>query len=132
MTGKESSTVPHPHQLQGWTVDAAHPSALLAALEQALDYRGDVTITRKSSAAPVEGYIFDIKSSPKSETTVRLIPKNADERIAIPLADIALLSFTGKDTASGKSFETWIKKYAEKKLAGEKASIESESLEESD
>ena len=57
-----------------------------------------------------------------------MIPKNSDDRLAIPQSDIASLSFTGKDTASGKSFETWIKKYAEKKLAGEAANIESESL----
>ena len=37
---------------------------------------------------------------------------------------------TGKDTASGKTFENWIRKYAQKKLAGETASIESESLDE--
>ena len=131
MTGKESSTVPHPHQLQGWVIDASKPEILLQALEQALDYRGDVTVSRKSNGDGVEGYVFDIKSASNGEITVRMIPKNADERIAIPLSDIASLSFTGKDTASGKSFETWIKKYAEKKLAGEKASIESESLEDS-
>ena len=34
--------------------------------------------------------------------------------------DIAQLAFTGKDTAAGKSFETWVKKYQEKKAAGEK------------
>jgi hypothetical protein len=134
MTGKESSTVPHPHELQGWIVDSSRPDVLRQALEQALDYRGDITIARKSSAAAIEGYIFDIKAAKAAggEITVRLVPRNSDEHIAIPFSDIASLSFTGKDTASGKSFETWIKKYAEKKLAGEKANIESESLDEHD
>jgi hypothetical protein len=40
--------------------------------------------------------------------------------VQIPYADIARLEFSGKDTAHGKSFETWIKKYNEKKAAGEK------------
>jgi hypothetical protein len=30
------------------------------------------------------------------------------------------LNFSGRDTAAGKSFETWVKKYQEKKAAGEK------------
>jgi hypothetical protein len=29
------------------------------------------------------------------------------------------LAFTGRDTAAGKSFEAWIRKYWEKKAAGE-------------
>lgn len=130
MTGKESSTVPHPTQLQGRVVESSNSADLRKALEQALDFRGDVTITRKSSVTAIDGYVFDIKTTKAAggESTVRLIPKNSDEHLAIPFSDIASLSFTGKDTAGGKSFETWIKKYAEKKLAGEKASIESESL----
>ena len=36
------------------------------------------------------------------------------------MASIAALAFTGRDTAAGKSWEAWIKKYAEKKAAGEK------------
>jgi hypothetical protein len=36
---------------------------------------------------------------------------------------------SGRDPASGRSWEAWIRRYAERKLAGEAASIESESLE---
>ena len=35
-------------------------------------------------------------------------------------SDIAALAFTGRDTAAGKSWEAWVKKYAHKKAAGEK------------
>jgi hypothetical protein len=51
---------------------------------------------------------------------VRLFPKDNDEKISIPYSDIARLVFSGKDTAAGKSFETWVRKYQEKKAAGEK------------
>ena len=44
------------------------------------------------------------------------------------IASIKSLAFTGKDAASGKSWESWIRRYAEKKLAGEAANIESEAL----
>ena len=43
-------------------------------------------------------------------------------------ADIKHIAFSDRDPSSGKSFETWVKKYVEKKLKGEKASIEAESL----
>ena len=43
--------------------------------------------------------------------------------------DVAALAFTGKDTAAGKSFEAWVKKYNEKKAAGEtNIGIEAEPL----
>jgi hypothetical protein len=37
----------------------------------------------------------------------------------IPYADIGAIAFTGKDTAAGKTFENWVKRYWEKKAAGE-------------
>lgn len=130
MTSKESPSVTHPEELQGWAVDSTDRDKLRHAIELAFNYRGDVTITRRSPGAPIEGYIFDLKPSKVAgEIIIRMIPKNTDDRIEIPLSDIAQLGFSGRDTASGKSFETWVRKYAEKKLAGEKASIESESLE---
>jgi hypothetical protein len=51
---------------------------------------------------------------------VRLYPKDSDQKLSISYADIAALAFTGRDTAAGKSWEAWMKKYAEKKAAGEK------------
>ena len=42
-----------------------------------------------------------------------------DEKLAVAYGDIARVEFTGKDTAAGKSFETWVKKYQAKKAAGE-------------
>ena len=48
----------------------------------------------------------------------------------IPYADIAALAFSGRDTAAGKSWEAWVKKYGEKKAAGEKnIALQPESLE---
>jgi hypothetical protein len=114
------------------SVDASDASALRKAIDLALHYRGDVTIERKENASTspsLEGYIFDCKTDRASGAMlVRLIPTGSDERIAVPLTDIARLTFSGKDTASGKSFETWMKKYVQKKMAGESANIESEVL----
>jgi hypothetical protein len=116
--------------LEGSIPSIATDDEIRAALEKAFDYRGDVTITRKDDTK-IEGYIFDRRSNGKTlaDCAVRLFPKDRDEKISIPYADIARLEFTGKDTAAGKSFETWVKKYQEKKAAGEKnIGIEPEKL----
>jgi hypothetical protein len=107
--------------LEGQIPSLATDDEIRGALEKAFDYRGDVTITRKDGTV-VEGYIFDRRSGGKTlaECSVRLFPKDRDEKISIPYSEIARLVFSGKDTAAGKSFETWVKKYQEKKAAGEK------------
>jgi hypothetical protein len=58
------------------------------------------------------------------------MPKDSAEKLSIAYSDIAALAFTGRDTAAGKSFAAWVKKYNEKKAAGEKnIGIDAESLE---
>jgi hypothetical protein len=107
-------------QLEGWIPTLANENELRLALEKAFDYRGDVTITRKDGSQ-IEGYVFDRRSAPTlKDSLVRLFPKNSSARLSISYADIATLAFTGRDTAAGKSWEAWMKKYAEKKAAGEK------------
>jgi hypothetical protein len=107
-------------KLEGWVPELAGEEEVRQALEKAFDYRGDVTITRKDGSQ-VEGYIFDRRTGKTlSDSAVRLFPKDSDQKISVPYADIAALSFTGRDTAAGKSFDAWVKKYWEKKAAGEK------------
>jgi hypothetical protein len=117
--GEVAPGVQH-ENLQGWVPALASDEEIRGALEKAFDYRGDVTITRKDGST-IEGHVFDRRSDGASlaDCGVRLFPKNSSEKVAIPYADIARLEFTGRDTAAGKSWETWVKKYAEKKKAGE-------------
>jgi hypothetical protein len=116
--------------LEGWIPQLAGEDEIRAALEKAFDYRGDVSITLKSGDK-VEGYIFDRRSGKSlADSAVRLYPKSGNEKLSIFYADIAALAFTGKDTAAGKSWEAWMKKYNEKKAAGEKnIGLQPESLE---
>jgi hypothetical protein len=105
--------------LEGWIPQLASEDEIREALEKAFDYRGDVTITRKDGSK-IEGYIFDRRAgNTLSASVVRLLPKDSNQRIAVPYSDIAALAFTGRDTAAGKSFEAWVKKYWQKKAAGE-------------
>jgi hypothetical protein len=145
MTGKEAGHIDHaspaatpPHanavnpdalevapgtaheQLEGWIPQLASEEEIRVALEKAFDYRGDVTITRKDGAK-IEGYLFDRRSGATlKDSLVRLYPRNSNDKVAVSYADIAALAFTGRDTAAGRSWEAWMKKYAEKKAAGEK------------
>jgi hypothetical protein len=106
--------------LEGWIPTLASEEETRAALERAFDYRGDVTIVRKDGSK-IEGYLFDRRSGRTlADSIVRLIPKDSNQKIAVSYAEIASLNFSGRDTAAGKSFEAWMKKYAEKKAAGEK------------
>jgi hypothetical protein len=140
MTGKESGHIDHeaaqavPHvspdalevapgttheQLEGWIPQLASDEEIRTALEKAFDYRGDVTITRKDGSR-IDGYLFDRRTAATlKDSVVRLYPKNSNEKVSISYADIAALAFTGRDTAAGKSWEAWMKKYAQKKAAGE-------------
>jgi hypothetical protein len=105
--------------LEGWIPALATDDEIRQALEKAFDYRGDVTITRKDGSI-IEGYIFDRRTGATlADSCARLFPKDSDQKESIPYADIARLAFTGRDTAAGKSFETWVKKYQAKKAAGE-------------
>jgi len=117
-------------KLEGWVPELASEEEVRQALEKAFDYRGDVTITRKDGSK-VEGYIFDRRTGKTLvDSAVRLFPKDADQKISIPYSEIAALAFSGRDTAAGKSFEAWVRKYWEKKAAGEKnIGIQAEALE---
>ena len=116
--------------IEGWVPELASDDDIRVALEKAFDYRGDVTLTLKSGGK-VEGYIFDRVAGPSLGTSfVRLLPKASNERLKICYADISALAFTGRDTAVGKSWEAWIRKYWEKKAAGEgNLNLQPESLE---
>ena len=112
--------------LEGWIPEVATEEELRQALEKAFDYRGDVTITLRDGKR-VEGYVFDRLAGPTLATScVRIIPNSAAAdpraRLTIAYSDVASLAFTGRDTAAGKSWEAWVKKYLEKKAAGETGS----------
>ena len=116
--------------VQGWVPELASEEELRIALEKAFDYRGDVTLTLKDHSK-VEGYIFDRVTGPTLSTSfVRVLPQDSSPKVKIAYADIAALAFTGRDTAAGKSWEAWVRKYWEKKESGEAdLSLQPEALE---
>lgn len=115
-------------RLQGLIPSIANEEELRNALEKAFEYRGDVTITRKDGSV-IEGYIYDRRAaSTLGDSLVRVLPASGATRVSVPYSDIAALAFSGRDTAAGKSWEAWVRKYWEKKAAGESPAIEPERL----
>jgi hypothetical protein len=123
MTGRERE------QLEGWIPTLAGDEEVRNALEKAFDYRGDVTLTLKDGRV-IHGYVFDRRTGATlQESAVRVMPSDEKTKLTISYADIAALAFTGRDNAAGRTFEAWVKKYWEKKAAGEKnIGIEAEKL----
>jgi hypothetical protein len=109
------------------SVDGADQAMLREAVARAVDFRGDVTLELHDGRTVV-GYAFDAQVARAADAVIRVLPADSDARVSVPLASIRRLTFSGKDAASGKSWENWLRRYATKKLAGESASIESDPL----
>jgi hypothetical protein len=105
--------------LEGWVPALATDDDLHQALEKALDYRGDVTLTLKSGER-IEAYIFNCHAGATlTESWVQYYTPSAPEKRKVGYAEIARIEFSGKDRAAGKHWEDWVKAYNAKKAAGE-------------
>jgi hypothetical protein len=105
--------------LEGWVPELANEAELFDALEKAFDYRGDVTLTLKSGER-IEAYIFNRRTGATlADSYVQYFTPSAPDKRKVSYAEIARLEFSGKDRAAGKHWEDWVKKYNERKAAGE-------------
>ncbi len=105
--------------LEGWIPELANEDELRSALEKAFDNRGDVTLTLKNGER-FEAYIFNrLTGATLADSYVQYYAANQDTKQKVSYAEIARIEFTGKDRAAGKHWEDWVKKYNEKKAAGE-------------
>lgn len=107
-------------QLEGWIPSLASNDEIRDALEKAFDYRGDVTLTLKDGRV-VQGYVFDRRTGKSLEdSVVRVMLAGERSKLSVAYSQIAALAFTGRDNAAGRTFDAWIRKYWERKAAGEK------------
>jgi hypothetical protein len=100
---------------QGFRYEGDDTGLLAAALDSALDYRGDVTLLLKGGEE-LAGYLFN-HDRQADDPFVELMPSSGGMTRRVLYRDLRGLSFTGRDTASGKSWETWIRQYEAKKAA---------------
>lgn len=99
---------------------------LAEAVELAFDYRGDVTVSLKSGES-LSGYLFNRQVS-GSDSYLEVFPSDSSSSRRIRYDHIAAIAFTGEDTATGKSWETWIaKKGSERRAEIERVAAEARS-----
>ncbi len=109
--------------LEGRVFRPASFAELAESVELAFDYRGDVTIALKSGESLV-GYLFNRQVS-GSESSLELFPSDSSIAQKIRYDQIATIAFTGEDTATGKSWETWIaKKESERRAEVERVAAD--------
>lgn len=94
--------------LEGRVLRPANLAELNQAIDMAFDYRGDVTL-ELVSGEKIEGYVFN-RSASASPPALQIYPAGQPGARVIRYADIAAIVFSGEDTASGKSWEAWVRK----------------------
>ncbi len=116
--------------LQGTVPDVSTDEALAKAVEDAFDYRGDVTVETRDGRV-LDGYLYD-RVATGEQPRIRMMPADGSARVTLPYDQIAAIRFTGKDAAWGKSWEAWVRKHEKMKAKGEEASIEGQPLDDDD
>ena len=106
---------PEAGSLEGRVFRPATAIELAEAVELAFDYRGDVTLQLQSGET-IEGYLFN-RESTGVRPSVQMYPKGGEGIRQVPYAEVASITFTGKDTASGQSWEAWVAKKASQRRA---------------
>ena len=102
-----------PASPQGCTYEFTGDQDRREGIDAAFDYRGDITL-RLANGETVEGFIFNRNPNAKPPVLQLFVKGEATARI-LPYADLAALSFTGKDPADGKSYLAWkAKKHGER------------------
>ena len=113
-----------PNSLEGAVFTFHTETDRIEAIDKAFDYRGDVTLTLHNET--IEGYMFNRDSSARPPR-VEVFIKGSDEPRIITYADITAISFTGKDTADGKSWDAWVsKKESERQAEADRIKAEAE------
>lgn len=79
------------------------------ALGRACDYRGDVTIHLKTGEKVI-GYVFDRQKNIPHQY-IKIFLESQVEPCIIKYHDIAEVEFSGEDTAFGRSWDDWAKKW---------------------
>ena len=77
----------------------------------AFDYRGDVTLTLEDGD-DVEGYVTNLRGD-----AVELWRRGTTQVLSLPSARIRGVVLSGRDTASGRSYQTWLDEYQQRSHA---------------
>jgi hypothetical protein len=115
--------VPGAGSLEGRVFRPTSATEIAETVELAFDYRGDVTLELTTGESLV-GYLFNRQAN-GTNPSIEIFPADNPAPRAIAYSVIAAIAFTGEDTASGKSWESWVaKKESERKAEAERVAAE--------
>ncbi len=92
--------------LEGWVPELGEDLPLAQVIDLAFDYRGNTTVV-KVDGSEVEGYIFN-RVTEVPEPFLQMYDRDGNGPLRIAYSEIRTIKFTGKDMASGKSWEAWV------------------------
>ena len=91
--------------LQGWVPELSEDLTLAQVIDLVLDYRGNTTVV-KTDDTEVVCYIFN-RDINVPKPFIQMFDEAGNGPFKILYSEIKNIKFTGKDTASGKSWEAW-------------------------
>jgi hypothetical protein len=96
--------------LEGWVPEPRNAEEFAHVVEQAFDYRGDVTVVLRDGTEH-EGYVFNRRDDVDAPY-IEMMLSGRDDAVSIRYDAIRTIRFTGKDTAAGKSYAAWLERKA--------------------
>jgi len=100
---------------QGFRWEGDDPAMLADIIDAAFDYRGDVTILLVTGET-IEGYLAN-RDREAAEPFIQVYPADGSAPRTLPYRSLRGIAFSGRDAASGKSWETWLKTCETRKQA---------------
>jgi hypothetical protein len=98
----------HDATLEGRDSGPLDGAGLADVVEQAFDYRGDVTLVL-DDGRQLEGYLFN-RNRDVPQPFVQMLGCRGGDPITVPFAQIRAIRFTGRDTAAGNSYAAWLRR----------------------
>jgi hypothetical protein len=94
-------------------------------IDAAFEYRGDITLHFQNGTTQ-ECFLFNREADGKPPI-VQILVKGEDVPRSLPYVDITGITFSGRDTADGKSYQAWkSKKHGERAEEAEQVKKEME------
>ena len=94
--------------LEGWVPEVGKHLTLAEVVEQAFDYRGNVTVV-KVDGTEVEGYLFN-RNNDVPAPFIEMFDLTEAGPVKIFCSEIRNIKFTGKDPAAGLSWTAWVER----------------------
>jgi hypothetical protein len=94
--------------LEGWVPEIGTKLTLAQVIDLAFDYRGNTTVV-KVDGTKIEGYIYN-RVTEVAEPFIQMYDRDGNGPLRIPYGEIRNILFTGRDMASGQSWEAWVER----------------------